>query len=274
MGNYIYALCDHDDVKRKNEGTIYIAARDVGRYNKDGYGIFRSVQSFKTDIRKKENLDAIVSFAVDLDDDTKLNQFERIIKIGVEPSRIVETKNGFHVYFDLKEKFIIDASGKENIYTKFLDNYMLPLYNACDGSKDVSRILRVPGYYHCKNLDNKFMVKLVHKSSVLYTSSKIFNIFTDKFEEFKKEFVLFRPDQIKSYQTFPKNSVNKSAREIAFALGAKKTSGNSFLVSCPCHDDKDPSFHITQKGDKTLFHCFGGCSQESVLSALKERNLW
>lgn len=50
-------------------------------------------------------------------------------------------------------------------------------------------------------------------------------------------------------------------------------------VHCPAHDsvrtDKTPSFSLSESKDgKILFHCFNGCSQEAVISALKEQNIW
>ena len=38
--------------------------------------------------------------------------------------------------------------------------------------------------------------------------------------------------------------------------------------------DANPSLSVTESGGTTLLHCHGGCSQEDVISALKERGLW
>lgn len=48
-------------------------------------------------------------------------------------------------------------------------------------------------------------------------------------------------------------------------------SGN---VHCPAHADPTPSLSVTEKDGKILFHCFGGCEQDRVLSVLKEKGLW
>lgn len=66
---------------------------------------------------------------------------------------------------------------------------------------------------------------------------------------------------------------------IAKALGnAKKVNGN-WLASCPVpghgrgNGDKNPSLSIKEDNGKYLFHCHGGCDQNSVFDAVRERNL-
>jgi hypothetical protein len=41
-----------------------------------------------------------------------------------------------------------------------------------------------------------------------------------------------------------------------------------WMAQCPCHDDHSPSLSITQAADRTLVHCFGGCSPQEVVGAL------
>jgi hypothetical protein len=45
-------------------------------------------------------------------------------------------------------------------------------------------------------------------------------------------------------------------------------------VHCPAHDDPTPSLSVTEKDGKILVYCHGGCPQDRVLSALKEKGLW
>jgi predicted DNA-binding transcriptional regulator AlpA len=46
------------------------------------------------------------------------------------------------------------------------------------------------------------------------------------------------------------------------------------LVHCPAHTDSTPSLSVTEKDGKILVYCHGGCPQDRVLSALKEKGLW
>lgn len=47
-------------------------------------------------------------------------------------------------------------------------------------------------------------------------------------------------------------------------------------VHCPVHDDKHPSFSVTDRDGKVLVHCHGsaGCTQDAIVEELRERDLW
>jgi hypothetical protein len=64
-----------------------------------------------------------------------------------------------------------------------------------------------------------------------------------------------------------------NAEQIAAALGGKRA-GNGFMAPCPAHGDRNPSLSLADAGDKVLAYCFGGCSQDAVVDALRSRGLW
>lgn len=41
-----------------------------------------------------------------------------------------------------------------------------------------------------------------------------------------------------------------------------------FIACCPAHDDRHPSLSVTDAGDKTLVHCFAGCSPAEIIASL------
>ena len=45
-------------------------------------------------------------------------------------------------------------------------------------------------------------------------------------------------------------------------------------VHCPSHDGPSPCLSVSEKEGKILVHCFAACSQDSVITALKEEGLW
>ncbi len=57
-------------------------------------------------------------------------------------------------------------------------------------------------------------------------------------------------------------------------LGGHKLQDNSVMVLCPAHPDNNPSLHLTVKENKLLASCQAGCTQDSVINALKGRGLW
>jgi 5S rRNA maturation endonuclease (ribonuclease M5) len=46
------------------------------------------------------------------------------------------------------------------------------------------------------------------------------------------------------------------------------------LLHCPAHEDTTPSLSVNEQGGKILVKCHGGCGQDRVISALKEKGLW
>lgn len=64
------------------------------------------------------------------------------------------------------------------------------------------------------------------------------------------------------------------AEQLCAALDGRPAGRDRYKARCPAHDDKSPSLSITQKPDRVLIHCFSGCSQKEVISALIDRGLW
>lgn len=63
--------------------------------------------------------------------------------------------------------------------------------------------------------------------------------------------------------------------KIAQALGGTFTGNKGYICSCPAHDDNTPSLSIDEgEHGRILVKCHAGCSQESVIAAIKERGCW
>jgi len=67
--------------------------------------------------------------------------------------------------------------------------------------------------------------------------------------------------------------VNSQAEQIAFALGKPRRAGNGWSCLCPAHDDSSPSLSLCDSGNRVLWRCFAGCSQDDVGAELKRRGL-
>lgn len=70
-----------------------------------------------------------------------------------------------------------------------------------------------------------------------------------------------------SARTLPNPSLAETARRICESRGGK-WSGTKGMACCPAHEDRTPSLGVTLGRKAILFHCFAGCDQQSVLSAL------
>ena len=59
-------------------------------------------------------------------------------------------------------------------------------------------------------------------------------------------------------------------------LDKVRKSGKGWEACCPSHDDHKPSLSlsISERDGKVLVHCWAGCSQKDVISALRNMGLW
>lgn len=65
-----------------------------------------------------------------------------------------------------------------------------------------------------------------------------------------------------------------SAETLARALHGRKT-GCTWMCRCPAHPDRNPSLAVRDaEGGGVLVRSHAGCSQEQVIAALRERDLW
>ncbi len=71
------------------------------------------------------------------------------------------------------------------------------------------------------------------------------------------------------------STAEQIARGVAAAKGgAVRRTGTGYECRCPAHDDHDPSLSVSDGQSGPLVHCHAGCSQESVISALRDMGLW
>lgn len=134
-------------------GMLDLDLDDAPAWNARGWGIFATVQKFRG-ARRKENLERIRAWAIDLDGGNKVAQRTRIAAANLWPSSVVETKNGYHVYW-----YAEDA--KPEHYRMVLDR-LVTFFGADKNARDLARVLRVPGFLHQKDPANPFLVKHVH----------------------------------------------------------------------------------------------------------------
>jgi hypothetical protein len=49
---------------------------------------------------------------------------------------------------------------------------------------------------------------------------------------------------------------------------ARRVGETRWMARCPAHEDRSPSLSIREIDEKVLLHCFAGCSNDDVMSAL------
>lgn len=147
-------------------GVIEVSPTEAQAWNKRAFGIFWTVNSFHGP-RRIENLKRINAWAVDMDKGTKAEMRARLeSKHGLVPSRVVETKRGYQAYWFAKD-------AKPEHWNAIVLDRLVPFYGADRNARDLARILRVPGYLHCKDPASPFLVRTVHEYDVWYTTEQI-----------------------------------------------------------------------------------------------------
>lgn len=167
----LYRLHDSDETL-KAKGALPVASLDEAtEWNREGWGIFSTVNTFRGP-RRIQNLEKINAWALDLDDGTKAEMLEKIRRGPLLPSRIVETKRGFQVYFRAK-----DARAEH--WNAIVLDRMVPFYGADSNARDLARILRVPDFWHLKKPKEPFLVRTVFEQPVAYTEDQVASRFVD-----------------------------------------------------------------------------------------------
>jgi len=144
--------------------------REICRLNDNSYWIFFSVNSM---IEWKRNKDSVVwvnAWVCEVDWLSKEDQLRNIENAPIKPSMIIESKKSFHMY-----RFSKDWT-KEN-WSKicwWLKNYF---YWDPAIANDISRVLRLPWFYHCKDSNDKFLCKIKEISWEYYTEQQMLDAF-------------------------------------------------------------------------------------------------
>lgn len=135
-------------------------------------GVFWTLHEFDGP-RQKQHISHLNGFAVDIDTGNKQESFE-IIKRGLWPTWLIETKNGYHVYWLFKEPVEVAYSQElDDRYAHTMTNRIIPFYTADNKAKDLARLLRVPYFMHWKDPNDPFLVKPINENPVCYTWEQI-----------------------------------------------------------------------------------------------------
>jgi len=163
---------------------------ELKELNAKGVGIFFSPNRFSTGRRKIIYCEGINAWFADLDEEsgTIAEQEKKIANSPLEPSFVVRSKNGHHLYWLAKDAKIA------NFDTIIRD--IIAHFTSDPNCKDVSRVLRLPLFLHCKDMfnqdvaeeDRTFVVHLIKENpELLYTDLQMLEHFP-YFEPIKEEY--------------------------------------------------------------------------------------
>lgn len=170
MTRRFYAM---KDSKEENQTPLLIHKDEARDYNNRLYGIFQEVNSFNGP-RSNDNILYINYWYAEMDGGDKADQLNRIRQLQIYPSMVIESKNGYHIYFKAQ-----DAT-KENYKT--IQDGIGKQIGGDPQVRDLARILRSPGFYHWKDKNDPFYVKEIMRFDVSYREKEMLYFFPLKQE--------------------------------------------------------------------------------------------
>lgn len=119
--------------------------------NQSGAGVFVTINQTNGEGRTAKDIERIRAIYLDFDDDSAVQRVEELSQ-RLQPSMIVESSPGLrHVYFLVEDMPIEDAG-------RWL-KHLIALFGSDPACSDISRVLRVPGFFHRKGAP--FMTRLL-----------------------------------------------------------------------------------------------------------------
>lgn len=136
--------------------------------NSRGAGIFFTVNKFPTGKRTKNDCSGVNAWFVESDDLSIDDQTRNLLSSPLAPSIVVRSKKSLHAYWLAKDATI------ENFVK--IQQGLIEKFSGDPAMKDISRVLRIPGFYH--NKSDPFMVDLMDfRPDLVYTEEQMLNAF-------------------------------------------------------------------------------------------------
>jgi len=191
----IYVLID--DKLKLGGAKTYLEKneKEFKKMNDDGWGVYFSVNDFDKE-RKTEKVTSIRYVYADMDiakrgdgqsREQKQEKKQKLLKALLtycEPTYIIDTSNGLQPLWELENKTVSEESKRQ--YVKVLKGIVAwskTQGSAGDNVYDISRIVRLPGYYHHK--EEPYLCEFIHKSKKKYALSELERIFPFSEKEYK-----------------------------------------------------------------------------------------
>ncbi|MBD7912948.1 hypothetical protein [Clostridium cibarium] len=269
------------------------------KYQNEGFGVFFTVNNGGS---KQESIKSLSSHFIDMDfgkvpvikdgkniinfdnkpvfqyrTDEEIEHYKRTFLSKLNnfklcPNIIIETKNGFHIYWLLDRSKPCDKTLFTPLQIELI-NYFGSLEirkeHADLSSKTIERLLRIPNYLHLKDPDNPFLVKCIYlNTDIRYTQEDISNALNinisylktinNKKSKSDKKSTSMPITNISNLDIKLKNSITKIDFNDVFKYFRTEIDLRDFLtINCPInenfscifHDDKHPSAQISKASD-------------------------
>lgn len=242
---------------QRYHGTLETYSEVLRKSNQQGYGIFVAVNDTDGKGRKKENVNKIRAFFVDLDG----SPMNSVRQAPLDPHIIVESSPGrYHVYW-LVEDVPLDcfASMQKQLAQKFGGDP-----SVCD----LPRLMRIPGFLHRKH--SPYLSRIL-ETSVTQPYS---------FQKFQAAFDWDKPQSSPARQSNEDVSADPATliklREMGLVKHLENKEEGRWLIRCPWaneHTNSEEAYYfykpILQYKGIEGFKCFHAHCQERDIRTLR-----
>lgn len=162
--------------------------QNICRLNDNSYWIFFSVNSMIEWKRNKESVVWVNAWVCEVDWLSKEDQLRNIDNAPIKPSMIIESKKSFHMYWFAKDW----TKENRSKICWWLKNYF---YWDPAIANDISRVLRLPWFYHCKDSNDKFLCSIREVNWEYYTEQQMLDAFKNTETDSEREEKVRRLEQ-------------------------------------------------------------------------------
>lgn len=155
------------------QGSLEEVQDELIKYNNLGAGIYVCINATDGQGIKKENIKGVRAYYAEADG-------KIVTDWRVEPTFEVQSKNGRHSYWILKEHESVDIVEFERLQLQ-----IAKAHGTDQAIKNVNRVLRVAGFFHLKDKKNPFKVAIVAENGGLYTSEDIKRLYPKEHKSVK-----------------------------------------------------------------------------------------
>jgi len=114
------------------------------------------------------------------------------------PTYIVESGNGWHLYWMLEESILVDDTNREEMIKQVegMHRYINNNFGSDSGARDVLHLMRLPGHEHRKQREHPFMVKVISEEDTRYAFDELLTAMPP---EYKEEVAVFESSDTEDY---------------------------------------------------------------------------
>lgn len=241
---YLYHDFDHSN----KESPVVHSADGALELNAKGFSVCFMPNRGKG--RNNADVDKVHSWFVDIDfKDTVKPELDVVMELTpLIPTYVVETKNGYHIYFLCK------YGSLENF--KPIQKRLVHFFDGDPKCVNLARIMRAPGFKHMKNPESPFSVDVVFQTEARYAEGQMFANFPEVEEPEAEQIDRPSAPSIDSDNIFDRIRHHDSIDILQALSGTaavgykqykfKRTSNNRFNIIV---DGKDSGCFVNERGN-------------------------